>query len=84
MDDKTLYFVQPFVMRKHKLAAAGALTFVDQAEAVEAGAALARRRTGIVVLAQSYDAGRQTLMLPRVLHIYGHVPSEWSTDKRAA
>lgn len=84
MGDKTLYFVQPFVMRKRKLAAAGALTFVDQAEAVEAGAALARRRAGIVVLAQSYDAARQTLSRPRVLQIYGHVPSEWEADKRAA
>ena len=84
MSQKTLYSVQPYVLRRHKLAASGALTFLDRAEALEAGAGLARRRAGIVVLAQSYDASRQALLRPVVLQRYGRVPAEWTDTKLAA
>ena len=84
MPEKTLFFVQPFVVRRHKLAASGALTFLDQGEALDAGATLARRRAGIVVLAQSYDAARQSLTRPRVLRIHGKVPAEWTAERVAA
>jgi hypothetical protein len=84
MTEKTLYFVQPYVVRRHKLAASGALTFTDRAEAMAAGADLARRRAGIVVLAQSYDGARQALMTPQVLRIHGKVPVEWTAQRLAA
>ncbi len=84
MTEKTLYFVQPYVVRRHKLAASGALTFLDRGEALAAGAALARRRAGIVVLAQSYDSARHALMAPQVLRIHGKVPTEWTPHRLAA
>lgn len=84
MSDKTLFFVQPYVVRRHKLAASGAMTFTERGQALEAGAVLARQRAGVVVLAQSYDPARQVLNRPTVLRIHGRVPAAWSTDRLAA
>lgn len=84
MGEKTLFFVQPFVMRHHKLAAAGALTFLEPEDALETGADLARRRAGIVVLAQSYDPSQKMLAKPKVLKIHGKVPAEWTASRMAA
>ena len=41
MSEKTLFFVQPYVVRRHKLLASGALTFRSADEALEVGAGLA-------------------------------------------
>ena len=84
MPSKTLFFVQPYVVKRHKLAASGAVTFTEQDQALEAGAALARKRAGVVVLAQSYDPARQVLNKPTVLRIHGRVPAAWSADRLAA
>ena len=84
MTEKTLYFVQPYVVRRNKLAASGALTFTHREEALAAGESLSRRRAGIVVLAQSYDSARQVLMPPRVLRALGRVPDEWMASRLAA
>lgn len=84
MTEKTLFFVQPYVVRRNKLVASGALTFKNRDEAIAAGDGLARRRAGIVVMAQSYDPARQALMPPRVLRVYGRVPGEWAASKLAA
>ena len=84
MTEKTLYFVQPYSVRRDKLAAGGATTFFHREEAIAAGEALARRRAGIVVLAQTYDPAKQALMPPRILRVYGRVPSEWTASELAA
>jgi hypothetical protein len=84
MSEKTLYFVQPYVVRRSKLVASGALTFMHREEALATGEGLARRRAGIVVLAQSYDPERHTMMPPRVMRVYGRVPSEWTASRLAA
>ena len=84
MSDKTLFFVQPYAIRRRKLVPSGALTFFKAEEAIEAGAGLARRRAGIVVLAQTYDPVKQVMNRPRVLHIHGQVPTEWTDSRQAA
>lgn len=84
MSDKTLFFVQPYVTRRRKLIASGALTFLNSDEALEAGAGLARRRSGVVVLAQTYDPVRQAMNKPRVLRIHGQVPTDWIGERQAA
>ncbi len=84
MAQKTLFFVQPYTLRKQKLQADGAQTFVNDGEALQVGAALARRRTGVVVMSQSYDTERQVLNRPHVLRIHGQVPNEWIATRRAA
>jgi hypothetical protein len=75
--DKTLFFVQPYVLRHGRIVARGALTFHEKGEALAAGAALARRRAGVVVLAQSYNAQQSVMTRPAVLRIHGRVPDEW-------
>jgi hypothetical protein len=75
---KTLFFVQPYDVRRHKLVASGAQTFLSDRDALRAGADLARRRAGIVVMSQSYDTDRQKLSRPTVLRIHGRVPQEWT------
>ena len=84
MSAKTLFFVQPYVEKRHKLVASGALTFRDDAEALQVGATMARRRAGVVVLAQSYDPQKQNLSRPVVLRVHGKVPGEWTELNRAA
>ena len=84
MSLKTLFFVQPYVLKREKLVAAGALTFVEAREALCEGAALARRRAGVLVLSQSYDPARQNLSRPVVLRVYGNVPEEWLEGRKAA
>ncbi len=84
MSAKTLFFVQPYALKRDKLVARGALTFIDHAEALDAGAALARRRAGVVVLSQSYDPARQNLSRPVVLRLHGQVPTEWAGARQAA
>ena len=77
MAQKILYFVQPYDVRRQKLVASGAQTFMSDADALQVGAVLARRRAGVVVLSQSYDTERQKLNRPTVLRIHGRVPAEW-------
>lgn len=84
MSEKTLFFVQPYLVKRHKLVASGALTFRDHAEALEAGAAMAARRAGVVVMAQSYDPVCRIMTRPKVLRIHGKVPNGWSADRIAA
>ena len=84
MSAKTLFFVQPYVVKHHKLVASGALTFLEAGEALQVGSEVARRRAGVVVMAQSYDPERQALSRPRVLHIHGRVPAGWTEEKIAA
>lgn len=84
MREKTLFFVQPYVVRKHKLVASGALTFLDDREALDEGAMLARRRAGVVVMSQSYDVERHAMSRPIVLRIHGRVPDDWSAIRQAA
>jgi hypothetical protein len=84
MTEKTLFFVQPYVVKRHKLIASGALTFVDDGDALEVGAELARRRAGVVVMSQSYDAERHAMSRPKVLRIHGKVPEGWSETREAA
>jgi hypothetical protein len=81
---KTLFFVQPYFVRKNKLFADGAKTFLSLGEAQQAGAVAARRRAGVVVLSQSYDTERQMLGRPSVLHVYGRVPDEWGDNLKVA
>ncbi|MDX7951658.1 hypothetical protein P7D22_10810 [Lichenihabitans sp. Uapishka_5] len=82
MAQKTLFFVQPYLMRKQKLQAEGARTFINDGEALRVGADMARRRAGVVVMAQSYDTDRQILCRPEVLRIHGHVPDEWMRNRQ--
>lgn len=84
MAQKTLFFVQPYMLRKQKLQADGARTFVSDGEALQFGADLARRRAGVVVMSQSYDTERQKLNRPQVLRIHGQVPDEWMPGRQAA
>ena len=84
MAQKTLFFVQPYLLRKQKLPADGAGTFISDGEALQVGADLARRRAGVVVMSQSYDTERQMLNRPQVLRIHGHVPDEWMAGRQAA
>lgn len=84
MAHKTLFFVQPYSIRRHKLVAGGAQTFRSGGEALQAGATLARSRAGIVVMSQSYDAERQVLNRPTVLRVYGRVPGEWAGNLKEA
>ena len=84
MPNKTLYFVQPYVVKHHKLVASGALTFRTFDEAIATGAQMANRRAGVVVMAQSYDAERQVMSRPTVLRIHGRVPDGWLVDRAAA
>ena len=84
MSLKTLFFVQPYVVRRHKLMASGAMTFRSESEALQAGAALANRRAGIVVMAQGYDPAKQMMTRPTVLRIHGKVPEGWSQQRIAA
>ncbi|MCW6511965.1 hypothetical protein [Lichenifustis flavocetrariae] len=84
MAQKTLFFVQPYVVRKHKLMASGAQTYLSSGEALEAGVDLARRRAGIVVMSQSYDTERQVMSRPTVLRIHGRVPDDWTIALRQA
>jgi hypothetical protein len=81
---KTLFFVQPYDVRRHKLVASGAQTFVSDGDALRVGADLARRRAGVVVMSQSYDTERQKLNRPTVLRIHGRVPAEWDDNRQAA
>lgn len=84
MAQKTLFFVQPYMLRKHKLQADGARTFVNDGEALQVGADMARRRAGVVVMSQSYDTERQQLSRPQVLRIHGQVPDGWFGSRQAA
>lgn len=84
MAQKTLFFVQPYMLRKQKLQADGARTFVSDGEALQVGADMARRRAGVVVMSQSYDTERQKLSRPQVLRIHGQVPDEWLGTRQAA
>ena len=84
MAQKTLFFVQPYLMRKQKLQADGARTFINDGEALQVGADLARWRAGVVVMSQSYDTERQVLGRPQVLRIHGQVPDEWGAGRQAA
>jgi hypothetical protein len=81
---KTLFFVQPYLVRKHKLMAGGAQTFVAARDALAAGSVLARSRAGVVVMSQTYDTERQLLGRPTVLRAYGHVPEEWGGNLKQA
>jgi hypothetical protein len=81
---KTLFFVQPYDVRRHKLVASGAQTFLSDGDALQAGAALARRRAGVVVMSQSYDTVQQKLNRPTVLRIHGRVPDDWNDTRQAA
>ena len=84
MAQKTLFFAQPYDLRRQKLVAGGAQTFLHEHEALRVGATLARRRAGVVVLSQSYDAERQKLNRPVVLRIHGRVPADWIGGGEAA
>ena len=77
MSIKTLFFVQPYAVKRQKLAPRGALTFFNGSEALKAGAQIARRRAGVVVMSQNYDAERDLMARPVVLTIHGQVPDEW-------
>lgn len=81
---KTLFFVQPYELRRQKLVAHGAQTFISHGDALRVGADLARRRAGVVVMSQSYDTERQKLNRPTVLRIHGRVPAEWLGDRQEA
>jgi hypothetical protein len=81
---KTLFFVQPYDLRRQKLVASGAQTFLSDGDALRVGADMARRRAGVVVMSQSYDTERQRLNRPTVLRIHGRVPGEWVADRQAA
>lgn len=74
---KTLFFVQPYLMKRHKLVASGALTFDEAADALAAGRRTARFRAGVVVLAQQIEARSGFMGQPRVIAIHGHVPEIW-------
>lgn len=75
---RTAFFVQPYIVRRHKLMASGALAFDTRADAIAAGARLARFRAGIVVLSQMVDAATGKLGRPEILATHGRVPAGWT------
>ncbi len=74
---KTLFFVQPYVMRRRKLLASGATAFEEAADAVAAGARIARFRPGVVVMSQVVDARTGHMGKPEIIAIHGRVPDAW-------
>ncbi len=74
---KRIFCVQPYGLKRHKLAAGGALVFDDLEDAASAGRKLARSRAGVVVLSQDMDARSGLLSKPRIVAIHGRVPASW-------
>ena len=74
---ETLFFVQPYRLKHHRLVAGGALAFDDQDEAISAGRRTARFRPGVVVLSQEIDTRSGHKGKPNVIAIHGRVPDPW-------
>lgn len=81
---KRIYCVQPYCVRRHKLAASGATVFAERDAAVAAGSNLARSRAGIVVLSQDIDARSGLMGKPQVIAIHGRVPDNWCSLDQAS
>ena len=84
---KTLFFVQPYVRRRRKLVASGATTFEEEADALAAGARIARFRPGVVVVSQVVDARTGTMARPEIIAVHGRIPDAWRAaghDREAA
>lgn len=74
---KTIFCIQPYTLKRHKLAACGAMVFADREDAVVAGRRLARARAGVVILSQDVDVETGLMSKPRIIAIHGCVPASW-------
>lgn len=83
MADHTVYIVQPYVAKPHRLVPQPAQAFEDEGSARRAAGRLARFRAGVLVLSQAIDPFTAQKGVPATLAIYGQVPEGW-TDRRAA
>jgi hypothetical protein len=77
MSEQTLFIVQPYQAKPHRLVPLSAQVFDDEGSARRAGSRLARFRAGVVVLSQTVDAATARKDLPATLAIHGEVPDAW-------
>ena len=80
---ETLFIVQPYRAKPHRLVPLPAQLFDDERSARQAGARLARFRSGIVVLSQTIDHATAGKGRPTALAIHGQVPDSWTALKAA-
>ena len=80
---ETLFIVQPYQSKPHRLVALPAQIFDDEASARRAAHRLARFRAGIVVLSQEVDPLTWKRALPFALAIHGQVPDDWKAVRAA-
>ncbi len=81
---ETIFVVQPYQAKPHRLIALPAQVFDDEAAARRAGGRLARFRAGVVVLSQTIDHATSVRGKPAPLAIHGKVPDGWKSLSRAA
>ena len=81
---ETLFILQPYQAKPHRLVPLPAQVFDDEAAARRAAGRLARFRAGIVVMAQEVDPVTARKGRPAPLAIHGRVPDEWRALPAAA
>ncbi len=81
---ETLFILQPYQAKSHRLVPLPAQVFDDEAAARRAASRLARFRAGIVVMAQEIDRATARKGRPAPLAIHGAVPEEWLALPKAA
>lgn len=84
MTEQTLFIVQPYRSKPHRLVALPAQVFDDESDARRAARSLARFRAGIVVLSQTVDPATAQKGRPATLAIHGQVPEGWQEGRKAA
>jgi hypothetical protein len=77
MSEQTLFIVQPYQAKPHRLVPLSAQVFDDEGSARRAGSRLARFRAGVVVLSQTIDTVTARKDLPATLAVHGEVPGAW-------
>ncbi len=80
---ETVFIVQPYQAKPHRLVALPAQMFDDEASARQAARRLARFRAGIVVLSQAVDPVTAKKEVPAALAIHGQVPEGWRALRAA-
>ena len=83
MAEHTMFIVQPYQAKPHRLVGLAAQVFDDERSARAAARRLARFRAGIVVLAQTIDVATARKGKPSTIAIHGTVPAVWNESLAA-
>jgi hypothetical protein len=82
--EHTVFIIQPYAAKPHRLVPQPAQLFDDEACARRAASRLARFRAGVVVLSQTVDPLTARRGRPATLAIHGRVPEAWTQVQSAA